>query len=159
MFALFNFPKSSVKNFFIYSSFILLLNGFAACVTKTKDNDKTSKANPKDLALQYLSQNHLDEAKAAFQQAIQTDPNDISSYIGLTRLNLLQKNYDDAEKVCKDGLKISPDNVDLKLLLAKTYILKNDKQKASGVLNEIISKNPKNVMAYYALASLDSVKS
>ncbi len=156
MFVFLNYRKSSLRNFFIYSLVILLLNGFTSCVNKTKDSDKTSKTNPKDLALQYLSQNHLDEAEAAFQQAIKMDPNDISGYIGLTRLNLLQKNYDGAEKVSKDGLKIKPGNVDLQLLLAEIYSLKNEKENAAKVLNEIIAKNPKNAIAYYTLAELDT---
>ncbi|MGN6801652.1 MAG: FG-GAP-like repeat-containing protein [Ginsengibacter sp.] len=134
---------------------LLITVAFAACVSKKKE-DKNSNANPKDLALQYLSQNHLDEAKVAFQQAIKKDPNDVSSYIGLTRLNLLQKDYDEAEKVDKNGLKISPDNADLKLLLAEIYILKNEKDKASQALNEIIAKNPKNATAYFALSELDT---
>ncbi len=156
MFVLFNFYKSSLRNFCTFIFAFLLLTGFPACVSKTKDDGSTSKANPKDLALQYLSQNHLDEAEAAFQQAIKLDPNDISSYIGLTRLNILQKNYDEAEKVANDALKIKPGNVDIQLLLADVYILKGDKVNAVKLLNEIIAKNPKNATAYYALAQLDT---
>ncbi len=156
MFVCFNYHTRALKNFCFYSLLLLFLNAFAACVSKTKDNSKTSTSNPKDLALQYLSQNHLDEAEAAFQQAIQKDPNDISSYIGLTRLNLLQKNYDAAEKVDKDALKIQPDNVDLNLLLAQIYSLKNEKENAEKILNEIIAKDPKNATAYYTLAELDT---
>jgi hypothetical protein len=159
MFAFFNYSKNSLKNFFIYSLLILLLYAFAGCVTKTKDNDKNSKANPKDLALQYLSQNHLDEAVAAFQQAIKMNPDDISSYLGLTRLYLLQKNYNAAEDLTKEGLKMKPDNVDLKLLLAEVYSLKNDKKNAVSLLNEIIEKDTKNVTAYFTLAELDTAVS
>lgn len=156
MFVCFNYHTRALKNFCFYTLLLLFLNAFAACVSKTKDNSKTSTSNPKDLALQYLSQNHLDEAEAAFQQAIQKDPNDISSYIGLTRLNLLQKNYDAAEKVDMDALKIQPDNVDLKLLLAQIYSLKNEKENAEKILNGIIAKDPKNATAYYTLAELDT---
>lgn len=136
--------------------FFCLALAFAGCVSKTKDETKTSNANPKDLALQYLSQNQLDEAVAAFQQAIKLNPQDTSSYIGLTRLYLLQKNYDAAEKLDKEGLKITPDNLDMKLLLAKIYSYKNEKEKATGILSDIVGKNPKNVMAYYMLAELDT---
>lgn len=156
MFVCFNYHTRALKNFCFYTLLLLFLNAFAACVSKTKDNSKTSTSNPKDLALQYLSQNHLDEAEAAFQQAIQKDPKDISSYIGLTRLNLLQKNYDAAEKVDRDALKIQPDNVDLKLLLAQIYSLKNEKENAEKILNGIIAKDPKNATAYYTLAELDT---
>ncbi len=156
MFVFHSLTKNLFKNFCIFSLLILLLGGFAGCVNKTKENSNTTKSNPRDLALQYLSQNHLDEAQAAFQQAIKINPNDTSSYIGLTRLNILQKNYDAAEKVDKEALKIAPGNVDLKLLLADIYILKNEKNSATKILNEIIAKNPKNPIAYYTLAELDT---
>ncbi|MEO8824152.1 MAG: FG-GAP-like repeat-containing protein [Ginsengibacter sp.] len=139
----------------IFICFVLALT-FAGCVSKTKDSTKDSNTNPRNLALQYLSQNQLDEAQAAFQQAIKLNPEDTSSYIGLTRLYLLQKNYDAAEKVDKEGLKLNPGNVDLKLLLAKIYSFKNENEKASKTLMEIIEKNPKNAMAYYMLAGLDT---
>ncbi|HZW64046.1 MAG TPA: tetratricopeptide repeat protein, partial [Hanamia sp.] len=128
----------------------------AGCVSKTKEPVKIGNGNPKDLALQYLSQNQLDEAEAAFQQAIKKDPHDTASYIALTRLYLLRQNYTDAEDLAKQGLKVSADDTDLKLLLAKIYALKNEKEKASAVLKEVIEKNSKNVMAYYMLSELDS---
>ena len=156
MFAFLNFRKSYLHSFFTFFVIGILVYAFAGCVSKTKDSNDTTKANPKDLALQYLSQNHLDEAVVAFQQAIKMSPDDISSYLGLTRLYLLQKNYTDAEDLAKKGLKINPDNVDLKLLLAEIYSLKNDKENAVSVLNEIIKKDPKNATAYYTLAELDT---
>jgi tetratricopeptide (TPR) repeat protein len=156
MFAFLKSRKSYLKIFFTYSVILVLVQVLAGCSTKTKDNSETSNAAPKDMALLYLSQNHLDEAEVAFQQAIKMEPDDISSYIGLTRLYLLQKNYDDAEKLGKTGLKIKPDNVDLKLLLAEIYSLKNDKENAASELKEILEKYPKNVMAYYKLAELDT---
>ena len=128
----------------------------ASCHQKTgSDTDNTSN-DPKQLALQYLSQNKLDEAVAAFQQAIKKDPNDTSSYIGLGRLYLLQKNYDAAEKLWKEALKIQPGNINLKLLLAETYDQKNDKENAVKELNEIIKEDPKSIGAYYKLAELDT---
>ena len=156
MFAFFNSRESYLKIFFTYSVILALVQVLAGCGTKTKDNSKTDNADPKDMALLYFSQNHLDEAEAAFQQAIKMEPDDTSSYIGLTRLYLLQKNYDAAENLDKTGLKIKPDNVDLKLLLAEIYGLKNDKENAVSELKGILEKDPKNVSAYYKLAELDT---
>lgn len=156
MFAFFNSRESYLKFFFTYSVILVLVQVLAGCGTKTKDNNKAHNADPKDMAMLYLSQNHLDEAESAFQQAIKMEPDDISSYIGLTRLYLLQKNYDDAENLDKAGLKIKPDNVDLKLLLAEIYSLKNDKENAASELKEILERDPKNVSAYYKLAELDT---
>ncbi len=128
----------------------------ASCHQKTGSDTDTTSNDPKQLALQYLSQNKLDEAVAAFQQAIKKDPNDTSSYIGLGRLYLLQKNYDAAEKLWKEALKIQPGNINLKLLLAETYDQKNDKENAVKELNEIIKEDPKSIGAYYKLAELDT---
>src|SRR5690242_11615062 len=152
MFPFFKIRNNSIVNLFC----MVLVIAFAGCVSKTKDETKTSGAHPRDLALQYLSQNQLDEAQAAFQQAIKLNPHDTSSYIGLTRLYMLQKNYDAAEKLDKEALKFTPDNLDLKLLLAKIYGFKNEKEKAAEILKEIVTKDPKNAMAFYMLAELDS---
>ncbi len=156
MFALLNFRKNYLKNFFTYFVILALLQGLAGCGPKTKDNSKTANGDPKDMAMEFLSQNHLDEAEVAFLQAIKMKPDDISSYIGLTRLYLMKKNYDAAENLDKTGLKIKPDNVDLKLLLAEIYDLKNEKEKAVRELKDILEKDPKNVNAYYKLAGLDT---
>ena len=156
MFAFFNSRKSYFNFFFTYFVILALVQVLAGCGTKTKDNSKTANADRKSQALLYLNENHLDEAVAAFQQAIKMEPDDTSNYIGLTRLYLLQKNYDAAENIDKTGLKIKPDNVDLKLLLAEIYGLKNDKENAVSELKEILEKDPKNVSAYYKLAELDT---
>ncbi|HEY5391180.1 MAG TPA: tetratricopeptide repeat protein, partial [Hanamia sp.] len=126
------------------------------CHQKTGSDNTNTNGDPKQLALQYLSQNKLDEAVAAFQQAIKKNPDDTSSYIGLTRLYLLQQNYDAAENLCMQGLKVQPNNIDLKLLLAETYARKNDKENAIKELNEIIQQDPKNIGAYYQLAEIDT---
>jgi tetratricopeptide (TPR) repeat protein len=156
MFVFLNSRKSYFKIFFTYCIIIALAQLLAGCGTKTKENKKSGNADPKDLAVEYLSHNYLDEAQAAFQQAIKVNPNDIPSYIGLTKLYILQKNYDSAENLDKAGLKIKPDNIDLKLLLAEIYSLKNDKENVIGELKEILDKDPKNVQAYYKLAELDT---
>lgn len=156
MSAILNSLKRCFKKIFTYSVILVLVQAFSGCRTKTKDNSNTTAANPKNQALLYLSQNHLEEAEAAFQQAIKMGPQDTFSYIGLTRLYILQKNYNAAENLSKKGLKIIPDNVNLKLLLAEIYSLKNERENAINVLKEILKKGPKNVNAYYKLAELDT---
>ena len=148
--------KRFLRTLFIY---ILAVGLLAGCNRKSENHGGTNDTNPKDLALLYLSQNHLHEAEAAFLKAIQTEPEDISNYIALTRLYLLQKNIDAAGAQAKAGLKIKPDNEDLKLLLAEVYNRKNDKVQAVRELKEIIAKDPGNVMAYYKLSEVDTTGS
>ena len=145
--------KSHLFKLFFFFIAIAFLIG---CNQKSKSGSEKTTTDPKGFALLYLSQNKLDEAEAAFQQAIKLNPEDSSNYIGLTRLYLLQKNYDAAEKLCNSGLKMNPGNIDLKLLLAEVFSLKNDNANAQKELIEILKEDPKNVGAYYKLAGLDS---
>ncbi|HVZ97795.1 MAG TPA: FG-GAP-like repeat-containing protein [Chitinophagaceae bacterium] len=110
----------------------------------------------KDMALLYLSQNHIDEAAAAFQQAIQEAPDDITNYESLMRLYLLKKDYGAAEKTAQGALKVKPDNQDIKLLLADAYIGQGNESSAEDQLKKILDENPKNVNAYYKLSELNS---
>ena len=133
---------------------LLILLILSGCSFKTKK--QTSTPNPKELALLYLSQNHLNEAKAAFTEALQLQPNDLSNYINLTRLNLLQKNYSDGENLAKAGLKLQPADKDLMLFLAEIYDKQNDLTNAEMELHRILTYYPKSVKAYYALAEFDT---
>lgn len=149
--------KSCFSVIIDYSIRILLVLFLIGCGTKSKEKSNSTIDDPKIQAQLYLSQNKLDDATVSFKQAIKIDPSDASSYIGLTRLYILQKNYDEAEKIAKIGLNNIIENADLKLQLAEIYSLKNDKENAITVLKEILEKYPKNVIAYYKLAELDSV--
>ncbi|MEO8720383.1 MAG: FG-GAP-like repeat-containing protein [Ginsengibacter sp.] len=148
-----HFRKKYLDTFLVFIIAMVLATG---CNQKSEENSGKTTTDPKALALLYLSQNHLEEAAAAFQQAIKMYPEDSSSYIGLARLYILQKNYNAAEDLCKAGLKIKPGNIDLKLLLAEVYGLKNDKENALKELQDIIENDPKNQIAYYQLAWLDT---
>ncbi|HVW96197.1 MAG TPA: FG-GAP-like repeat-containing protein [Mucilaginibacter sp.] len=111
-----------------------------------------AETDPRTSALLYLSQNHLDEAEAAFLKAIKLSPDNLSNYIDLTQLYLLQKNYAAAENEAISGLKINADDTDLSLLLAEVYEKKGDQDAASQILKKMLLRDPKNVRAYYMLA-------
>ena len=151
---MFLFTNSQKSYRFSLLLFLLITALFAACNRKPENNNGTTPTDPKDLAMLYLSQNHLDEAAAAFQQAIQNTPGDLSNYISLTRLYLLQKTLGAASGEAQAGLKIKPGNEDLKLLLAEIYDQQNDPVKAGNELTAILASNPKNVKAYYKFAEL-----
>ena len=148
--------KRDLKIVFISLFTAALITG---CHQKSKSGEADKNVNDRQFALQYLSENKLDDAVAAFQQAIKINPDDTLSYIGLSRLYLLQKNYDAAEKLCKQALKMQPGNINLKLLLAQTHAKKNERENAIKELNEIIQQDPKSVGAYYQLAELDTAVS
>jgi tetratricopeptide (TPR) repeat protein len=136
--------------FFLFIPAILL----SGCKHKQGNAGGDSQTDPRSAALLYMSQNHLDEAEVSFLKAIEVDENNISNYIDLTRLYLLQKNYNKAIDEAKAGLKIKPGSTDLQLVLAEVYEEQQDKQDAINQLQEILKTDPKNVKALYKLSGL-----
>lgn len=129
---------------------------YAGCGIKNNRNTESSNSDLKELALAYLSKNQLDEATVALGKAIHNNPNDLSNYVLLCRLYLLQKNYNAAENQATAGLKIKPDNEELGLILAEAYDKENNRESAVGELKNILNQHPKSVKAYYKLAELDT---
>lgn len=142
---------------FIYtflSAFCFILTGLlSACKHKTGDAGN-NQADPRAAALLYMSQNHMDEAEASFQKAIEVNPDEILNYIDLVKLYILQKNYDKAIDEARTGLKVKPNNSNLQLILAEALEDKNDRQAAINELQEILKNDPKNVKALYQLSGL-----
>ena len=142
---------------FYYAFTLLIL--ISGCKRKHDNEQGNSATDPRSTALLYMSQNHLDEAEASFLKAIEVDESNISNYIDLTRLYLLQKNYKKAIDEANAGLKIKPDNSDLRLILAEAFEENQDKQNAVKVLQYIVKTDPKNVKALYQLSGLGPVGS
>lgn len=61
------------------------------CKNQTQPQSSSSGHTPRELALEYLSENKLNEAELAFQKAVQENPQDVANYIALCRLYLLKK--------------------------------------------------------------------
>ncbi|MBS1524518.1 MAG: VCBS repeat-containing protein [Bacteroidetes bacterium] len=144
------------KEFIYYLLSIYLLTlfvVFSGCKHKAGDTGN-NQTDPRSAALLYMSQNHLDEAEASFQKAIELNPDEILNYIDLVKLYILQKNYDKAVDEARAGLKVKPHNSNLQLILAEALEDKHDKQAAINELQEILKNDPKNVKALYKLSGL-----
>jgi tetratricopeptide (TPR) repeat protein len=126
------------------------------CKNQTQPQSSSSGHTPRELALEYLSENKLNEAELAFQKAVQENPQDVANYIALCRLYLLKKNYDDAEKIARSGLNRFPRQPDLWLTLAQVYLAKHQIPQAQSVFETMLRNDSSDVRAYFGLASLDS---
>jgi Flp pilus assembly protein TadD len=73
------------------------------------------------LGLAYLQDQKLPDSKAAFDRAIQLDPQSGASYVGLGGCLNQMKDYPGAEKALAKGLEIIPESPDGNYELAKTY--------------------------------------
>ena len=145
-------PRLPVAFFFSLATVSILVVGCHNHQPATTDAGAPKDA--RDMAMLYLSQNHIDEATAAFRQAIGEHPSDLSNYESLIRLLLLKKDFEGAEKVARDALKIQPGNQDVGLLLADVFIARGDEAHADEELKNILAQNPKNVNAYFKLSQL-----
>ncbi|MBK0378430.1 CRTAC1 family protein [Mucilaginibacter segetis] len=147
-------PSKTCLNLLLISLAVILLS-VGGCKQKNNDDtDDNSKASPRELGLEYIGKNQLNEAEASFVKAIKIDPDNVSNYIILCRLHLLQKNYTAAQERAEAGLKISPGNTDLELILAEAYDRAGNIEKALAELKKIITADPKNIQAYYKLAAI-----
>ncbi|HVW13126.1 MAG TPA: FG-GAP-like repeat-containing protein [Mucilaginibacter sp.] len=133
--------------------FLMLFVVFSGCKRKP-GNTANNQTDPRLAALMYMSQNHLDEAEAAFQKAIEVNPDEILNYIDLVKLYILQKNYDKAAEEARTGLKVKPGNADLELILAEALEGKQDRQGAINEIQGVLKTDPKNVKALYQLSGL-----
>jgi tetratricopeptide (TPR) repeat protein len=151
-----NYPdqKSKLQHAFLPCIIITLCIMLAGCRGKSEHSQETAKMSPQDLAFQYMQENRLDEAEAAFIQAIEANPRDLVNYNELSSLYLLKKNYDEAEKEATKGLVIKPDNADLRLILVEALTLKGNREQAVNELKKLIDQDPRNVRAYYKMAGI-----
>jgi tetratricopeptide (TPR) repeat protein len=149
-------PAFPTRNpiFFLLISFVVLGLMAQGCHRKSGDTSNDSKATPRELGLEYILKNQLDEAEASFVKAVQVEPNNVSNYSILSGLYILQKNYGAAEENAKAGLKVSPGNPELELILADAYDKDGKREDALSELKKVIQSDPKNVQAYYRMAML-----
>ncbi|PJJ74774.1 ASPIC/UnbV protein [Thermoflavifilum aggregans] len=127
-----------------------------SCHHQAEQQASSSGHSARELALEYLSENKLDEAELAFKKAIQENPEDVSNYVALCRLYLLKKNDAEAESMARSGLKKFPRQADLWLTLAQVYIARHQIAQARSVFETMLHNDSTDIRAYFGLANLDS---
>lgn len=102
----------------------------------------------------YLALGKSEEAKAAFDAALQSDPKMPQALIGLARSALLARDIDGANRLVDDALAKNPDNIDV--LMFKSNLLRGQgaPDKALEVLDQVLKIKPDSVDARLARADL-----
>ena len=95
-----------------------------------------------DLGNKYLTEQDYEQAKVAYEQAIEIDPMGVEAYAGLADVYIAQGEYENALNTLKTGIELTADEglaikiVDVYLSLAEVYASQGDEQRAIEVLTE-----------------------
>ena len=102
-----------------------------------------------------------EEAKAAYRQAIETEPDNLHAYVDLSQMYQKEGEESLAQEVLEEGIAANPNTVELHLLLAASYIEKNDFRRAEELVNqaEIINPLDENVQMYKQVLALSKALS
>ena len=102
-----------------------------------------------------------EEAKAAYRQAIETEPDNLHAYVDLSQMYQKEGEESLAQEVLEEGIAANPNTVELHLLLAASYIEKNDFRLAEELVNqaEIINPLDENVQMYKQVLALSKALS
>ena len=102
-----------------------------------------------------------EEAKAAYRQAIETEPDNLHAYVDLSQMYQKEGEESLAQEVLEEGIAANPNTVELHLLLAASYIEKNDFRRAEELVNqaEIINPLDENVQMYRQVLALSKALS
>ncbi|TMD02785.1 MAG: tetratricopeptide repeat protein, partial [Chloroflexi bacterium] len=102
-----------------------------------------------------------EEAKAAYREAIETEPDNLHAYVDLSQMYQKEGEESLAQEVLEEGIAANPNTVELHLLLAASYIEKNDFRRAEELVNqaEIINPLDENVQMYRQVLALSKALS
>ena len=98
--------------------------------------------------------NQLQLAEKQFEFVFNENPKNISVYVSLGYLKLMQNKPKEAFELYQKGLVLSPDYEPLLLNLAGYYAIVKDYKNTKLVLEKILKKNPMNRQAKMALQQL-----
>ncbi len=121
--------------------------------TLVADPRSAEAANGLGLAL--ANQNRLDEAKRAFEQAIEIRRNYGSAINNLGVLFGSRGDLNNAIAAFRYGIQVAPDEDDLYLNLVRTYVNMGERDKAHSVIEKWLERKPENPMAVKALRALE----
>ena len=126
-----------------------------------RDNENTDR-NPRELAdlkvqnyynsgLAYYHSNHIEKAIAAYQKAIELEPNFAEAYGGLGVIYWRTGNLNDAIRHCQKAIKIAPENIEFHQNLTRIYWQKGMYDAAAVGYRIILELNPSDENAMHHL--------
>ena len=126
-----------------------------------RDNEKTTR-NTADLAdlkvqshynlgLAYYHNGHIEEAVAAYEKAIQLEPNFADAYGGLAVIYWRRGNLNAAIRHCQKAIKIAPENIEFHQNLTRIYWQQGRYDAAAVGYRIILELNPSDENARHHL--------
>lgn len=111
------------------------------------------------LGLALYKQSNLEEAKSAYQKAVELDPKRAARFVSLAQVYRAMGQLDHSLVALNKALEIEKENMDFLLLLASIQVeLKNNKE-ALDILEKILEINPGNKDATSMLKDLKNITS
>lgn len=98
--------------------------------------------------------NQLDEAKAAYEDALKLDPNKAAAYTNLGVVYYQQGKLDDAIAQLQKSLEIDPQDADTQYMLGAAYVQKNDLSNAEKAFKQALALKPELGQAYIGLGNV-----
>jgi tetratricopeptide (TPR) repeat protein len=93
----------------------------------------------------------LEEAAAAYEQALRLDPGQAHAVIGLATCFLKDRRTKKSEDLLSAYLDRHPDDLQARLLLARVYIRESDLERSAEALRRVLAGDPGNLVARYNL--------
>jgi tetratricopeptide (TPR) repeat protein len=108
----------------------------------------------KNVALIYVQQGKIDEAKKAVSDARKTNPDDSSLLLTEANLYLETKDMDTYKKLISEAVEKNPNDVDLIFNLGVISAQAKNYSEAENFYNKVIELNPKYTNAYINMAAM-----
>lgn len=123
---------------------------------KPRDENVPSKRGEiyKNVALIYVQQGKIDEAKKAVSDARKTNPDDNSLLLTEANLYLETKDMDTYKKLISEAVQKNPNDVDLIFNLGVISAQAKNYSEAEKFYNKVIELNPKYTNAYINMAAM-----
>ena len=118
------------------------LGQWAECIERFNSAGTTAFSLKRYLGDAYNAKGDYDDAINAFSTAIEENPNDSLSYIGLSEAFKGKKDYDGAIKVFTDGYTKNPNDPWFLKKLGDAYVTKRDYKSAITTFQKAIDMNP-----------------
>lgn len=104
-----------------------------------------------------MVQKKVNEAEAAYRQALARDPHSLEALEGLMNVAFSRNKPADALKLVQDQLQQNPDSIPLLILLAKTQLNNRQPEDAERTLMHAVSLDKQNANGYILLADVQTV--
>ncbi|MDD5370821.1 MAG: tetratricopeptide repeat protein [Anaerolineaceae bacterium] len=105
-------------------------------------------------AEEFLKKGKVNQAIESYKQAVHSNPEDVSVYLALARLQIYTRDYKNALENAENALVISPNNSMAEATRGWALFFNDDNVKAEVALRSAIELDPNNALAHAFLAEV-----